>query len=460
MKRWLDAKRFLNDTSGNIAMTTALLIVPLMMAGGVALDYSRVTQQDSRMQNAVDGAVLVAARAIMDGKGTKQAKADARTYLKANLTAAQLGELQKIQVKYDRKAERVTVTAFGETPTSIMKIAGISKLDYSPYASVNLPNGNVEIVMVLDTTYSMSQDGKIGALKSAATDFVDDMLALNRSQTRVKIGIVPFARYVNVGLDNRNAKWIDVPDDTSEQVTETRTWKSDPSTCRKYTYYKDGVERTGTRCDSKKVEPYEVTYTRKKTWRGCVGSRQYPLNLEDRRYNKKVPGLLNVGCPNRITELTDSKTKLHSEIKALHPNDTTYIPTGLVWGLRTISPKEPFDDGVSYFAAAKNNTQKVIILMSDGENQISANLPGWAGHNKKNLDQANDWTDEACTNIKNENIKLFTIGFGKSIAAETSKLLTKCSTDGENYLRASDSAALSASFSDIAARISQLYLSR
>ena len=59
-----------------------------------------------------------------------------------------------------------------------------------------------------------------------------------------------------------------------------------------------------------------------------------------------------------------------------------------------------------------------------------------------------------------ENIKLFTIGFGKSIAAETSKLLTKCSTDGENYLRAYDSAALSASFSDIAARISQLYLSR
>ena len=98
--------------------------------------------------------------------------------------------------------------------------------------------------------------------------------------------------------------------------------------------------------------------------------------------------------------------------------------------------------------------------MSDGENQSSVNPGNKAWHNGSNKDQANDYTEEVCDNIKDENILLFTIGFGESIPAATLSLLKSCSTGGVNYYNAKDGAALTEAFDNITSKLAELYLSK
>ena len=452
--------QFLQNRSGNVALTTALIMLPLFAAGGAAIDYTRLAQKNSQLQGAIDAAALVGARtAIKGNEGT--IKKAAEDYLKANLTADQLAELQSVNVNYDKDAMRVTVSAKAQSETSLMQIMGVSALNYEPRATVGIPDGYLEIVLVLDSTYSMSADGKMDALKVAAKDFVNDMLALNTNYDKVKIGIVPFGRYVNVGLDNRNASWLDVDADSSQTVTQTITTSSTSSNCKTVASSKDGVTTTKQECDwtTTDVDPYEHTYTQTITWSGCVGSRKYPLNLEDRSYSNKVPGLMNTSCPSRLTQLTKSKSTLVTEINNLTPNGDTYIPAGLVWGLRTISSDVPFSDGIAYSKMESDKTDKVIVLMSDGENTRSAQLPGLPTHNGTDVSEADKWTEEVCSNIKQKKIKLYTIGFGTAISSNIEDLLTKCSSDGENYLAAVSNSALKDRFEEIAGDLTRLYLS-
>ena len=451
---------FLKDTSGNVALSLALLGLPVMATAGAAIDYTQLNRKNSMLQDAVDAAALSVGRTMLTSN-RKQIRKDVREFLETNLSAEQYAEIKKLRIRIQRGKQGLLVEAKAEHPTSFLSVAGIEKLKYSPAAQLRVPNGNLEVVMVLDSTMSMSVDSKMQDLKSAANKFVDDILELNEEKERVKIGIVPFAQYVNVGLDNRNASWLDVPDDHAKTwIVEERPVLS-KSGCRKVTRYNDGVAYKLNHCP-------DVTYgalqklekTKNYTWSGCVGSREYPLNLQDRNYRVKVPGLLNTPCPNRITQLTNSTGKLKDEINALEPHGSTYLPTGLIWGLRTISSGKPFRDGTSYGNAARNGTQKAIVLMSDGENQSSVNPQLTMLHNGNNSEQSNEWTLEVCENIKAKNIRIFTIGFGKDLPEETIDLLKSCSTNGTSYFGAIDAHALHGAFGEISARLTNLYLSR
>ena len=454
-------KSFLKDTSGNIALNIALLGIPVILSGGVAIDYSQFARKQSTLQNVTDSAALAVALDLQS-KSQAEIKAKVDSYFKANLSAEQYLEVKNIDVEIPTSKEKVTVTAIGKHPTSLMQVAGIKNLTYEPKSVVNAPTGNAEIMMVLDTTGSMSVDGKIDALKVSASGFVEELLEANDIRERVKIGITPFARYVNVGLDNRNAPWIDVPADYTDTATVDVRDVISQSGCADETYQdQEGVTRTRNVCANIEYGPtYQEERTTDYTWNGCVGSRHYPFNLRDRNYNQKVPGLLNVGCPNRITQLTTDENKLKSEISALNANGVTYIPTGLTWGWRALSSGDPFDDGVTYQEAANKSIQKVIVLMSDGENQSSINFDQRELHNGTNLVQANQYMIEVCDNIKAEDIQVYTIGFGNSIPPATLDLLKECSTDGSNYYDAKDGAALTKAFSDITNKLSNLYLSK
>lgn len=454
-------KNFLKDTSGNVAVTVALLGIPLMLSAGAAVDYSQYARKQSSLQNVVDSAALAVA---LDLQSSTQAQIETKVdnFLKSNLTTEQYSEVQNFVVTIPPNKEKVTVQVEGRHPTTLMRIAGINNLGYTPQSVVNAPTGNAEVMLVLDSTGSMALDGKMDALKVSANKFVEDVLKSNTLEERVKIGITPFARYVNVGMDNRNAPWMDVPADyTTTETIETRDVISS-SGCSETTYIdSEGIERTTTSCTDVEYGPtYEKEITRTYKWNGCAGSRNYPRNLDDSDFSYKVPGLLNAWCPNRITQLTADEATLKSEINALYPSGSTYIPTGLTWGLRAISSGEPFDDGVTYAEAASNDVQKVIVLMSDGENQSSINSSNKAWHTGSDKALANSYTQEVCDNIKDENILLFTIGFGDSIPQTTLDLLKSCSTDGSNYYNATDGAALTAAFANITSKLAALYLSK
>ena len=111
-----------------------------------------------------------------------------------------------------------------------MQLIGVTRMPFSVSAvAVRETQGSVEVAMVLDNTWSMSMSDssgvkKIDALKSAATNLTTKLKTSGKDQ--VKIGLVPYADYVNVGTNNRTRSWVSVPADystTSQQTCTTKT---------------------------------------------------------------------------------------------------------------------------------------------------------------------------------------------------------------------------------------------
>lgn len=452
-------KKFFENTAGNVATSTAILIVPLLLAAGSAVDYSQYARKQSSLQGAMDAAVLSIAPDILR-KSHAALTEQAKDYLRANLSEEQFSEIQDVTLEQTDNGERYQLTVSAAHPTGLMQIAGITELTYSPTVAVRLPSGDYEIALVLDSTRSMNLDGKIGALKSNATNFVNTLTELNTNEPRIQMSVVPFAKYVNVGLNNRDAQWLDAPEDTTENICTMQEPIISRSGCSDQTVYRDGVPVQREVCTNIVYgDPVEMCEQVENKWNGCVGSRPSPLNIEDRSYNTRVPGLLNKTCSAAVTPLTDSKSTLLDAINELQPSGDTYIPAGLTWGLRTLSSNTPFTGGATYADAASAGTKKILILMSDGENVSSVSTDDRRLHTGTNVTQANNVTARLCDEIKSNQIKVFTIGFGAGISGQVEELLKNCSTNNRNYYRAADADKLAAAFESIANSIVSAYLS-
>ena len=79
-------QRFLKDTSGNMAIVVAISALPLMMAGGAAVDYGNWVSVEARLQAAVDAAALAVGREI--NKTDAELETIALNYFRANFGEA------------------------------------------------------------------------------------------------------------------------------------------------------------------------------------------------------------------------------------------------------------------------------------------------------------------------------------------------------------------------------------
>ena len=454
-------KQFAKDQQGNFALTLAIAALPIMLCAGVAVDYTGVVRERGTLQDAVDSAILAVGQDF-ENMTKGEINASLKSMLKANLTKEEYARISSLEPIIDLKKHTLTVTAKADFDTSFMLLAGKDKLPYQAVSQIKSAGGGAEIAFVLDNTGSMGVDGKMDALKKAATAFTKGIMT-KATGGDMNIAIVPFSNHVNVGLSNRKAKWLEVEDDyteTKENVCyQTRDVVS-KSNCRKQTYYADGVPYEAEVCDYTYGEPYETCgpQTNTYTWHGCVGSRPEPLNLEDRNYSVRVPGLLNVWCGAEITPLTNNRETILNEIDGMVAGGDTYIPAGLTWGLRVLSSGGPYTQGVSKTTAKKKNIKKYLVLMTDGDNTRSAQLPDAPSHWGSDGKQANDWTAKACKIIKKEEISVFTITFG-TLLDETKNLIRNCATSPGQYYHAASGAELSAVFEDIRGQISALHLS-
>ena len=400
---------FLRDFRGNFSIILALAALPIMICAGVAVDYSGLSREQTRLQNSVDAAILAVGQDF-EFKGKGKVRKELNAYLKGNMDKDAYQRIDSLDVDINRREHTLTVEAKGKFDTSFMMLAGKEKLNYKAISQIMSAHGGAEVALVLDNTGSMGVDGKLDALKVAANNFIDTMIKRSGNDP-VKIGIVPFSTHVNVGLSNRSASWISVPDDGAGLV-----------------------------------------------WNGCVGSRDAPYNIEDRNYNKRVPGIMNTVCAAEVTPLTDDKYLLQSRINGMIANGMTYIPTGMVWGHRLLTNKAPFAEGVSNSVAKRDNIKKFVILMTDGANTVSADLPGSGDHIGSNIAQANQWTSDACSYVKSSGVGVFTITFG-NLDNSIRDLMRNCATSKENYFHAATGTELSGVFDEIRSSIVALHLS-
>ena len=457
-------RNFAVEEGGSIAIIFGLMIVTLMIVSGVAIDFARAQNTKDSLQQDLDAALLFAGNERMQ-KGAAYDIADGVQNYMNGLTRQKLAYMQASVAISQPTPTLIQATAQTKIRCVIMQIFGFNELDVAAGTEVALGQQPVEVSLVLDNTGSMS-GAKMAALKDAAKSLVDIAYQAPEASRHVKIGIVPFSRYVNVGLSNRNQNWISVQPDGTTTGPQTCSMVSPVvgrSNCRDQTgsYYNDGVLITYPyqACDYTYGPPVQQcwtpTYT--STWHGCVGSRSYPLDTQDGQYADREQGISNVGCPSEITPLTNDQSALKGQVDAMNAADETYIPTGLMWGWRVLSKDAPYDQGMDPSTMQDGQrVRKIVVLMTDGQNTLS---PSYPAHNGNDAALANRLTAEVCQNIKAAGIEIYTVAFNVT-DNNIKSILQNCATASNKYFDATDAEKLTVSFNDIAKDFSPLRITR
>ncbi len=452
-------RRCMDDVRGNTAMIFGLSVTVLFGAAGAAIDYSRAHAVKSAAQGTLDAALLAAARNKDIGDDGVQALLEA--YFDKPGAIKHDGSISGLVGRL-KDGSTVEGEATLGVPTTLLNLLGIGRIEMRIGSRVarGLGSGSIEVALVLDTTKSM-EGSRLASVKSAAKELVDTVFDLPDATDRVKFSLVPFAQYVNVGVANRNASWMDVPPDSS--VTTTNCHDTYPnavkSNCRmvNVTYYDDGVPVTyqTEECDWDYGAPVGVCvpYTATSTWNGCAGARANPLNIKDQDYGTRIPGIMNAYCPGELVGLIKEKASIKSGIDAMVASGETYIPTGIVWGWRTLSNRAPFSQSAEDPQTASGNVRKFLVLMTDGENRRAPRYPE-GDHEASGIAaevQANQLTKDVCDNIKADTqskIEIFTIAF--EVTSEPIKdILRYCATPGGAFFDAVDYSKLITAFGDI-----------
>jgi len=464
---------FTNCQRGNIAMMFGLILIPMLIAGGVAIDMARAAHLRAVVTESSDAGLLAAVRTKMRDGTLSDAAAEviAKRYFEANGAAVSDFDLHSLSFSNPGNADDYRLEVTGRIKTSLLKVTGRDWLDMTVVSEAKVtPPRDLEVALVLDNTYSMT-GSKMTALKNAADDLVDTIMA--DVDNKVKVGLVPFSQYVNIGLSRRNASWLDVADDYAETEQRCRNTYPDrsESNCRTVTETcsrtRDGVTTTWScqkrRCDVDRGDPVWKCTDRTKNyvWRGCVGSRENPYDYEDSGYaTRKVPGLLNIHCAQELTTLTTSKTRIRADIASMAvQGDQTYIPTGLNWGYRLLSSQEPFSQGITYNEMNAQRAIKAIVLMSDGENTRSANYSKNTHTRNDGGSRANTLFDNLCDEAKGDGIRIYTIAF-EVTDASVRNMLQDCATSSASYYNATNAAALADAFEEIGGSLYDLALTK
>ncbi len=450
---------FQSDTRGSVAIIAAVALLALMGMLGLAIDYGRMTSVRQELQTFADAALVAAATSAQVNTDPQTA---ATNSLNSNWGAKQRQGTANIAIS-DVGNNELEGLARTSLPMTFMKVLGKQAVDISVKASVVYGQSSVELALVLDTTASMSGQPLLD-LRSATKTLLDTAYAPPGATDKVKVAVVPFGQYVNVGITNRNKPWMSVPADgttTQSNVCTTYSPVTGTSNCQTKTAtgYNDGVPYTYTYQDCQYTYGPPVTtcgpQTTTSTWNGCVGSRNHPLeNDATIASGQPAPGVMNVWCGSELLRLTKDRAKIDDTIAALAAAGDTFIPSGLIWGWRAISPDAPYADATAYTGATV--ARKAIVLMTDGFNTRSPNYPD---HEGSDANQANTLMAQTCAAIKAKKIALYTVAFNVTDQAAKDRL-SACASSPSQFFDAPNAAQLTASFQKIGQTMAAMYLKK
>ena len=459
----MKTRNFRRNSVGNVAITFALSIVPLIVGVGAAIDLMRQNNANTILQSAVDAAILAGAASHLSSKG--EIDKIVLSYIKANDGFNIMSALSDLTITADSAGGVYTVRLTGKLDTSFLALAGIPNMDVGAFSEVRGGSQAAEIALVLDNTGSMGREGRMTALKAAAINLVDKVMQGKQAGSYLKIGIVPFSDYVNVGTNNRNNSWMNVtaaaptiiknyctttyPNAVSSNCHDVQDFREEDGGITAYTRQVCEVDNGApvTTCAYKTVMP---------VWNGCVGSRNSPFDTSIASPSLRYPAIMDTTCPLPVTPLTDDTAVLHGAIGAMQAVGETYIPAGLLWGWNVLDAGVPFTEAKTDDQMKAINGTKFLVLMTDGENTRS---PIFQYHYGTDKNLANSKMTTICSNIKQAGITVYTVGF--KVDSSTAKdLLQSCASDSSKAFDAADDAALQASFYTIAKQLATLRLSK
>jgi Flp pilus assembly protein TadG len=137
--------------SGNVAIVVALTMVPMLLAVGASFDYIRAYNVRQSMQSDLDAALIAAVKNV-DNDDTNALKQKVSDWFHAQTESSySLGDIE-----IDTTNHRITATASGTVPTTLMKIANIDTVPVSVASAVKGPASSyLNVYIVIDKSPSM-----------------------------------------------------------------------------------------------------------------------------------------------------------------------------------------------------------------------------------------------------------------------------------------------------------------
>ena len=515
---WPHFRRFINDQAGNIAVITALALIPIIIGSGAAVDYGRAYMVKSRLSHALDQAGL----AVGSSNPSSDLNDVLGKYFSANYPAEKLGVPANPEMTINNGV--IELSAAANVETAFLKLIGINSINVTASSKIIRETRGIEIVLALDNTGSMANNGKIDALRVAAQNMIDILFEDEETPEFLFMGLVPFVATVNIGKNM--AEFVNFPNPPHEYPNSIDDeWKG----CVEARL--SGNDQTdefsgGTGSDGQ-WEPYfweaedfilhfsgQLFHSlcQNRWWFPSAAIQPYPTGRSGNSFSaspagpgsfaflgestldtspNEIQGFQNFfppnpnltfgpnqACPDPITPLTNSRSTLETAIAQMMPwsGNGTMANLGAVWGWRVLSPTPPFTEGRPYDDPSFN---KVLVILTDGENLISETNPnctfakpkynsqytayGYLSENhlgtSNNFFSAQNELDQrlkdVCENIKDAGITIYTIVFQLSDPS-TLELFRDCASDPEKFFNSPDNEQLNEAFQTIGAELSNL----
>ena len=189
-------RRFLTDKAANIAVVSAIAIVPTVALIGGGADIVRVTSIRSELRAAVESSVLAAASL----NAQSDIEAVVNNYLDVNLAdypEFRTGLVLDVDYVNQPLSRVVSVTASCKISTNFLCLVAIDELPVTASAEAREGKTSLEVSLVLDISGSM--DGaRITEMKDGAEEFVN-LILTDANKAYTAVSVVPFGDNVNIG---------------------------------------------------------------------------------------------------------------------------------------------------------------------------------------------------------------------------------------------------------------------
>lgn len=204
--------RFGADKRGNVAVIFAITLLPILGLIGAAVDYSRANNARTALQTALDTTALMISKDAAN-LPANQIQPRALQYFNALYTHSSDAPVTDLKATYTPNGgsgASIVMSANSSIQTEFLKVMGsqFNQIEFNGASTTKWGSTRMRVAMVLDNTGSMSDNGKMGAMQSAARDMIDTLSTYNSTTGDVYISIVPFAKDVNVGATYLNANWV------------------------------------------------------------------------------------------------------------------------------------------------------------------------------------------------------------------------------------------------------------
>ncbi|MEO5707397.1 MAG: pilus assembly protein TadG-related protein [Alteraurantiacibacter sp.] len=513
--------RLARESSGNVIIIVAASLFPLLALVGSGIDMGRGYLAETRLQQACDAGTLAARKrmgtaAAVTGTIPASVADVGQRFFNLNFRDGAYGSENRQFTMELHDDYSISGEASADIETTIMGAFGYETIPVSVGCQVQLNMGNLDIMMVLDTTGSMATinpgDSKtrIQALRDTVLSFYTQMEANKTPGSRIRYGFVPYSTNVNVGRLLQDDWLVDEWHYNYRQRQNATNWKYadlDLDLAFLETGDTTNVPMGGTPAaptdvavqyrgcieerDTYEINDYDNVNLNRALdldidrvpdptdedtqWRPMINELSYVREVRTNGSGMFTPGSVNSpdefinawwwgygACPaasQRLQEMTSAQVSTYTA--GLTPQGSTYHDIGMIWGGRLLSPTGLFADDNADVGAAP--TTRHLIFLTDGETaplDISYGSYGieqldrrrWRPTSALTLTQ----TVEARFSFACEEVKKRNIQVWViSFGTGANSIMQNCA-GAERYFVAANSAALQQTFTDIARRMTDL----